>query len=123
MPRFAGSGERGSTAARLSSREQFRGEPWSSRVRSGGSFGAAAGMTDVAGIFEANRQRAPRFDQMAATAIKNRAEQRVAATRAEAQVAGAGVNARGQVTAARIQADAAVEAAEKKSCCSRDKAQ
>ena len=112
MPRFAGSGERGSTAARMSGRAEFVGP--SNNVRSKGGFGAAAGMTDVAGIFEANRQRAPRFDQMAATSIKNRAEQQVAATRAEAQVAGAGINARGRVTAARIEADAAVKAAQKR---------
>ena len=112
MPRFAGSGERGSTAARMSGRAEFVGP--SNNVRSKGGFGAAAGMTDVAGIFEANRQRAPRFDQMAATSIKNRAEQQVAATRAEAQVAGAGINARGRVTAGRIEADAAVKAAQKR---------
>ena len=122
MPRFAGSGERGSTAARLSSREQFRGEPWSSRVRSGGSFGAAAGMTDVAGIFEANRQRAPRFDRMSANNMKNRGQERAAATKAEAQVAGAGINARGRVTAARIEADAAVEAAEKRAAAAGESA-
>lgn len=112
MPRFAGSGERGSTAARLSSRPEFQGP--SNRMRSSGGFGAAAGMTDVAGIFQANRERAPRFDQMAATNIQNRGAERSAATRAEAQVAGAGISALGQVRAARIQADAAVEAAEKR---------
>ena len=112
MPRFAGSGERGSTAARLSSRPEFQGP--SNRMRSSGGFGAAAGMTDVAGIFQANRERAPRFDQMSATNIQNRGAERSAATRAEAQVAGAGISALGQVRSARIQADAAVEAAEKR---------
>ena len=53
MPRFAGSGERGSTAARMSGRAEFVGP--SNNVRSKGGFGAAAGMTDVAGIFQANR--------------------------------------------------------------------
>ena len=74
----------------------------SNRMRSSGGFGAAAGMTDVAGIFQANRERAPRFDQMSATNIQNRGAERSAATRAEAQVAGAGINALGQVRSARI---------------------
>ena len=58
MARFAGSGE---TA-------KFIGP--GNNVRSKGGFGAAAGMTDVAGIFEANRQRAPRFDRMSANNMK-----------------------------------------------------
>ena len=106
MPRFAGSGERGSTAA------QFVGP--SNKVRSSGGFGAAAGMTDVAGIFQANRERAPRFDQMSATNIQNRGAERSAATKAEAEVAGAGIHAQAQVNSARIQADAAVKAADKR---------
>ena len=112
MPRFAGSGERGSTAARLSSRAEFQGP--SNRMRSSGGFGAAAGMTDVAGIFQANRERAPRYDQMSATNIQNRGAERSAATRAGAQVAGAGISALGQVRSAKIAADAAVEAANKR---------
>ena len=106
MPRFAGSGERGSTAA------QFVGP--SNKVRSSGGFGAAAGMTDVAGIFQANRERAPRYDRMSATNLQNRGAEQAAATRAEAQVAGAGISALGQVRSAKIEADAAVEAAEKR---------
>ena len=102
MARFAGSGE---TA-------KFIGP--GNNVRSKGGFGAAAGMTDVAGIFEANRQRAPRFDRMSANNMKNRGQERAAATKAEAQVAGAGIHAQAQVTSARIQADAAVEAADKR---------
>ena len=104
MARFAGSGEGG--------RPTF--EPFSSRVKSSGGFGAAAGMTDLAGVFQANRERAPRFDQMAATNITNRGKERSAATAAEARVAGAGIQALGAVRSARIQADAAVEAAGKR---------
>ena len=54
------------------------------RNRSGGGFGAAAGVTDVAGIFQANRQRAPKYDQLNATNIANRANERNAITAAEA---------------------------------------
>ena len=108
MARFAGSGE---------SRPEFN--PWSSRVKSGGGFGAAAGMADVAGVFQANRERAPRFDQMSATNIANRGKERAAATRAEAQVAGAGIAAVGDIRSARITADAAVEAAEKRAAAAK----
>ena len=104
MARFAGSGERGGV--------QFN--PFSSRVKSSGGFGAAAGMTDVAGVFQANREKAPRFDQMSATNIANRGKERSAATAAEARVAGAGIQALGAVRSARITADAAVEAAGKR---------
>ena len=82
------------------------------RVRSGGGFGAAAGMTDLAGVFQANRKRAPRFDSMSATNIKNRGEERAAATRAEAQVAGQGIASLASVRSAEITADAQVKAAQ-----------
>ena len=89
---------------------QFQGPEM--RVRSGGGFGAAAGMTDLAGVFQANRKRAPRFDSMSATNIKNRGEERAAATRAEAQVAGQGIASLASVRSAEITADAQVKAAQ-----------
>ena len=82
-------------------------------VRSQGGFGAAAGMTDLAGVFQANRERAPRYDRMGATDIANRASERAAVMKAEANTHSAGIQALANVSSARIQADATVEAAEK----------
>ena len=81
------------------------------KMRSGGGFGQAAGMTDLAGVFEANRSRAPRYDRMGANHIKNRAEERSAAMKAEAQVHAQGIHSMAQVNSARITADATVDAA------------
>ena len=83
------------------------------KMRSGGGFGAAAGMTDLAGVFQANRQRAPKFDRMGSNNIKNRAEQRAAAMKAEAQVQGAGLQSISAVRSAETIADAQVKAAQK----------
>ena len=109
MASFAGSGERGIP----------KFEPFSNRVRSSGGFGAAAGMTDIAGIFQTNRERAPKYDRMSAVNIQNRGQERQAATRAEAQVAGAGISALANVRSAEIQADAAVEAAGKRAAAAK----
>ena len=104
MASFSGSGGGRNTA-------KFVGP--SNNVRSQGGFGAAAGMTDLAGVFGANRQRAPRFDRMGATDITNRAQERAAVMKAEANTHAAGIQALGNVTASKITADAHVEAAEK----------
>lgn len=88
-------------------------DPEPLRVRSAGGFGAAASIADVAGAFQAQRQRAPRFDKFAATNIANRSQERQSIMAAEAQVAGTGLQAMANVKAAEITAAAQVEAAEK----------
>lgn len=88
-------------------------DPEPLRVRSSGGFGAAAGITDLSGVFQANRQRAPRFDKFAATDIQNRAQERAAIMAAEAKVAGAGLQSMAQVKSAEIISEAQVEAADK----------
>ena len=86
-------------------------DPANFSVRSGGGFGAAAGMTDVSSIFQANRERAPRFDSMAASNVANRGKENMAVMQAEAAVHQQGLTSLANIEAAKIQAEAAKEAA------------
>ena len=110
MANFAASGG-GAYSGAGRSGAKFQGP--GNKVRSGGNFGAAAGMTDLAGTFNVNRQRAPRFDRMGASNIGNRAEERAAVMKAEANVHATGLQSLAAVRSADIIADARVEAAEK----------
>ena len=100
---FAGSG----------SQKGFQVQSPNFRMRSSGGFGAAAGMTDTAGVFQANRQRAPKYDQQSATDMATRAAERNAITKAEAQTHAQGLQSIASVKSAKMIADAQVAAAEK----------
>jgi len=80
---------------------------------SGGNYSAAAGVVDVGKNFAAMRDKAPRFDQLSAEAMKNASDEKTAAMNAEASVLGTGMQAYGQTKGAAIQAQASIEAAEK----------
>jgi len=80
---------------------------------SGGNYSAAAGVVDIGNSFSAQREKAPRFDQLSAQAMKNASEERTAAMNAEASVLGTGMQAYGQTKGAAMQAQAQIEAAEK----------
>ena len=74
--------------------------------------GAAAGTVNLGNTFGSLRKNGPRFDELAATAIANRAQERATVTGVEGQVAAQGVQAFGQTKSAQIQAEAAKEAAQ-----------
>ena len=80
---------------------------------SGGNYSAAAGVVDVGKNFAAMRDKAPRFDQLSAEAMKNASDEKTAAMNAEASVLGQGMASYGQTKGAAIQAQASIEAAEK----------
>ena len=80
---------------------------------SGGNYSAAAGVVDVGKNFAAMRDKAPRFDQLSAEAMKNASDEKTAAMNAEASVLGTGMQAYGQTKGAAIQAEASIKAAEK----------
>ena len=65
----------------------------SSFGRSSGGFGAAAGMVDLAGAFQAQRRNAPKFDELYATGIANRANERSGIMEAKAAIIGQGMAA------------------------------
>ena len=86
---------------------------------SGGNYSAAAGAVDLGNSFAAQREKAPRFDQLSAQAMKNASDERVAAMNAEASVLGTSLQAYGQTKAASLQAEAQIKAAEKQASASK----
>ena len=73
--------------------------------------GAAAGNVNLGNTFGSLRKNGPRFDDLAATAIANRAQERATVTAVEGYVAAKGVQAFGQVKSDQIRAEAAKDAA------------
>ena len=86
-------------------------QPKFSFGRSSGGFGSAAGMVDLAGAFQAQRRNAPKFDEMYATGIANRANERSGIMAAKSAIIGQGLAAEAAVDSAELLADAQVKAA------------
>ena len=86
-------------------------QPKFSFGRSSGGFGSAAGMVDVAGAFQAQRRNAPKFDELYATGIANRSNERSGIMEAKAAIIGQGMAANAAVESAELLADAQVKAA------------
>ena len=80
---------------------------------SGGNYSAAASAVDLGNSFAAQRDKAPRYDQLSAQAMANASNERQAAMAAEASVLGTGMQAYGQTKGYAMQAKASIEAAEK----------
>lgn len=78
---------------------------------SGGNYSAAAGAVDLGNSFAAMRDKAPKYDQLSAQAMKNASDEKTAAMNAEATVMGTGMQAYGQTKGTALQAEAAIEAA------------
>ena len=79
---------------------------------SGGNYSAAAGAVDLGNSFAAMRDKAPKYDQLSAQAMKNASDEKTAAMNAEASVMGTGMQAYGQTKGAAMQAEATIKAAE-----------
>ena len=94
------------------SQATFRPEPIQLTGGPPSNAGAAAGNVNLGNTFGSLRKNGPRFDDLAATAIANRAQERATVTAVEGQVAAQGVQAFGATKSAQIQADAAKEAAQ-----------
>ena len=86
-------------------------QPKFSFGRSSGGFGSAAGMVDLSGAFQAQRRNAPKFDELYATGIANRANERSGIMEAKAAIIGQGLAAEAAVDSAELLADAQVKAA------------
>ena len=74
--------------------------------------GSAAGNVNLGNTFGSLRKNGPRFDDLAATAIANRAQERATVTAVEGQVAAQGVQAYGATKSAQIVSEAQKEAAQ-----------
>ena len=86
---------------------------------SGGNYGAAASAVDLGNSFAAQREKAPRYDQLSAAAMQNASAEKTAAMNAEASVLGTSMQAYGQSKGAALQAQAQIEAAEKQAAASK----
>lgn len=73
--------------------------------------GAAAGIADLAGPYQAQRKKAPKYDQMAATNMATRAQERAGIMEAEAMIRGTGLQSLATIKSAEMIADAQVKAA------------
>ena len=73
--------------------------------------GNAAGLGGFTGVYGSNLKTAPRYDELAATSVATRSNERAAITKAEADVHSAGLQSVASVEAARLQAEAAKDAA------------
>ena len=67
-----------------------------------GGYGAAAGMTDLAGTFNAQREKAPKFERFGAQNIMNRAAEENAVTAATGDVMATGIGALASVKSNRL---------------------
>ena len=96
------------------SRSQASFRPESIELTGGppSNAGAAAGNVNLGNTFGSLRKNGPRFDELAATAIANRAQERATVTGVEGQVAAQGVQAYGATKSAQITAEAQKEAAQ-----------
>ena len=74
--------------------------------------GAAAGAVNLGNAFGSLRKNGPRFDDLGATAIANRAQERATVTGVEGQVTTQGVQAFGQVKSDQMIAKAQEKAAQ-----------
>lgn len=72
----------------------------------------AAGLGNFGGVYGANAKTAPAFDELAATSVAARSNERAAVTQAEANVHSSGIQSMASVEAAKIQAEAAKAAAQ-----------
>ena len=80
---------------------------------SGGNYGAAAGVVDIADALGALAATRTPVDRIYSAAMQNATAEKVAAIGAEASVLGTGLQAYGQTRSAKLQAEAAEKAAEK----------
>ena len=94
------------------SQASFRPEPIQLTGGPPSNAGAAAGNVNLGNTFGSLRKNGPRFDDLAATAIANRAQERATVTAVEGQVAAQGVQAYGATKSAQIVAEAQKEAAQ-----------
>ena len=81
-------------------------------VTSGG-YAGAAGVVDVADSFAAQREKAPKYDDISAMAMQAQSAEKRAAMEAESDVMAAGIQAVGQAKASQMSAEASMAAADK----------
>ena len=74
--------------------------------------GSAANTVNLGNAYSSLRKNAPRYDELGATAIANRAQERATVMNVEGQVSAAGITALGDVKSAKMIAEAQKDAAQ-----------
>jgi len=80
--------------------------------RSGGNYSAAAGAVDLGNSFAAQREKAPKYDELSSAAMQTQSAEKRAAMEAEANVMSNGIASLGQTKSAQMTAEAQIKAAE-----------
>jgi len=80
--------------------------------RSGGNYSAAAGAVDLGNSFAAQREKAPKYDDLSSAAMQTQSAEKRAAMEAEANVMSNGIASLGQTKSAQMTAEAQIKAAE-----------
>ena len=78
---------------------------------SGGNYSAAADAVSLGANFQAQREKAPKYDALANAGIETRSMEKQAAMKAEADVLSTGLSALGQTKGAALQAEGTIAAA------------
>ena len=79
---------------------------------SGGNYSAAASAVDIGNSLAAQRQKAPRYDELSSAAMQTQSAEKQAATKAEGDVTAYGMKALGDAKYGQMQAQASIKAAE-----------
>jgi hypothetical protein len=85
----------------------------------GSNYSSAAGAVDVNNAYAAQREKAPRYDQLSATAMAAQSAEKQAAMNAEGQVMSAGIQSLGQAKAGQMAAQASIKAAKAQAAASK----
>ena len=78
-----------------------------------GGYSGAAGVVDIADSFGAQREKAPKYDEISSMAMQTSSAEKRAAMQAEADVMSAGIQSIGQAKASQMTAEAQMKAADK----------
>ena len=92
--------------------------PQTSGVTTGG-YSGAAGVVDIANSFGAQREKAPKYDELSSAAMQTQSAEKRAAMQAEGDVMAAGIQSLGQAKASQITAQAQIKAADKQASASK----
>ena len=88
----------------------------------GSNYSAAAGAVDLNDTYGAQRAKAPRYDEIGATGIATRSNERQASLKAQADVTAQGIAAIGQTKGAHLQAQGQIKAAQAQADASKSSA-
>jgi hypothetical protein len=85
----------------------------------GSNYSSAAGAVDVNNAYAAQREKAPKYDALSATAMEAQSAEKQAAMASEANVMSAGIQSLAQAKSGQMQAQASIKAAKAQAAASK----